>query len=791
MRSLVLCLVLWLVGAAAGVAAAEENRAAGIYRGVQRELTVSIPRLDAQVRVDGVLDEDAWQRAARLTDFSQYSPVDGRPAQHRTEVLVWYSPTAIHFGVRAYAPAGAVRATLADRDKIDADDQVLIFLGTFNDGRQALMFGVNPLGVQADGALAEGTRSTSSGLSGPTGEREAPDLSPDFVFQSKGRLTDYGYEVEIRIPFKSLRYQPRPQQNWGLNVVRRVQSTGHEDTWAPTSRSGASFLAQSGTLEGLKDLHRGLVLDLNPVVTTKIDGAPASQGWTYTGGTPEVGGNLRWGLTSNLTLDGTVNPDFSHIEADAQQFVFDPRVALFFPEKRPFFLEGLEQFATPNRLIYTRRIVAPLGAAKLTGKVAGTTLALLSAVDDTMSSVSGRDHPVFTIARVQRDLGGRSRVAAAYTDRIESSSYNRVASSDARLIFGDLYTLQLQGAASFTRRDGLDTRGPLWEAILNRNGRRFGARYQITGISEDFNAESGLISRAGVAEVRLDHRLTLFGPRGALVENWTGNVLLDGVWQYHRFVGGQGAQDRKLHINTNVRLRGGWRASGTGIFETFGFDDRLYAGYALERTGPGGREILPFTGVSDIGNLDWSLTLDTPQFSKLAGSAFVLWGRDENFFEWSPARILFTRLSADLRPTEQIRVNASYQIQQYRRESDRTIVGSRRNPRLKVEYQISRSTFFRVVAEYDARRQDDLRDDGRTDLPLLMRDATTGDYVPARAFDRHALRADWLFSYRPTPGTVVYAGYGGLLSEPLDRGVGRLRRTSDGFFLKMSYLFRM
>src|SRR5436190_3501388 len=170
-------------------------------------LDVEPPRIEQSIEVDGKLDEPQWQQAAVLSGFSRYAPVDGEAASQATEVLVWYSATAIHFGIRATAAPGSVHATLADRDHIQSDDQILIFLGTFNDGRQALVFGVNPLGVQLDGSLAEGTRTQGGGFSGLALGREAPDLSPDFVFQSKGRVTDTGYEVEVRIPFKSLRYQ--------------------------------------------------------------------------------------------------------------------------------------------------------------------------------------------------------------------------------------------------------------------------------------------------------------------------------------------------------------------------------------------------------------------------------------------------------------------------------------------------------------------------------------------------------------------------------------------------------
>ena len=381
-----------------------------VYNGRASQLDVAPPRLEgAGLEIDGVLGEPEWEQAALLTGFSQFTPVDGVAAQDSTEVLVWYSPTAIHFGVRAFERHGAVNATLADRDRIFGDDYVQILLGTFNDGRQALVFSVNPLGVQADGALVETGQRGGGFSAGPA--REQADLSQDFVYQSKGRVTPSGYEVEIRIPFKSIRYQSAAVQRWGLNVVRRVQHSGYEDSWAPARRAGASFLAQSGALSGLTDLRRGLVLDAIPTVTQRTSGAPrvaldgARGGWRYRGASPELGGSVRWGVTNNLTLNGTANPDFSQVEADAGQVQFDPRQALFFAERRPFFLDGIEQFTTPSQLVYTRRIVQPVAAAKLTGKVRGVNVALLSAVDDAAASARGTN-PVFNILRVQRDIGG-------------------------------------------------------------------------------------------------------------------------------------------------------------------------------------------------------------------------------------------------------------------------------------------------------------------------------------------------------------------------------------------------
>src|SRR2546423_2689778 len=202
------------------------------YSGRARQLDVPIPRFEADVTIDGDLADSVWIHAARQTGSSQYARNDGLAAADSAQVLVWYSASAIYFGIRAFELHGRPTMTLANRDQIFDDDNVQILLGTFNDGKRALLFAVNPVGVQGDGSLIEGTNSTASGfIGGAVVGREQPDLSPDFVFQSRGRVTDWGYEVEVRIPFKSLRYQPRQPQDWRLYNLRPGKHSGRRDTW--------------------------------------------------------------------------------------------------------------------------------------------------------------------------------------------------------------------------------------------------------------------------------------------------------------------------------------------------------------------------------------------------------------------------------------------------------------------------------------------------------------------------------------------------------------------------------
>jgi hypothetical protein len=761
------------------------------YSGRDHQLDVRIPRFEADAAIDGDLTDSVWARAARLTGFSQYSPDDGVPAADSTQVLIWYSATAIHFGIRAFERHGRPTLTLANRDQIFGDDNVQILLGTFHDGKQALMFAVNPLGVQGDGSLIEGANVTAGGFIGnAVVGREQPDLSPDFVFQSRGRVTDWGYEVEVRIPFKSLRYQPRQPQDWRLNIVREVKHSGFEDSWFPARRASATFIGQSGNLVGLSGMHRGLVMDLNPEATGKASGAATPGGYQYDLGNPQLGGNIRWGVSDNLTLNGTIKPDFSQVESDAGQLVFDPRQALFFPEKRPFFLEGSELFQVPQNLIYTRRIVQPVAAVKLTGTTFGTDIGLLSAVDQKFASATGTENPIYTILRAQKSLGPGSRVGLLYTDRIEGGDYNRVAEVDSRLVFKEIYGLTLQLAGSRTRVGGVTTTAPLWLSQFTVQHRIWGLRSVFAGISDQFRDASGFIGRAGIVHSYVDPSYTTYGRPGALLQRFTGDVLVDGIWQYQNFIHGRHLQDKKLHVNGNATLRGGWSVGAGYFVESFGYDSALYADKRLEVPhAGGGLDTVPFTGQPTITNGEYIVQIGTPQWKHFSGSGYFLQGHDENFFEWASADLLLLSVDLSYRPTERLRNSVSYFWQQVNRRTDGSLVNVGRVLRAKVEYQVARPLFVRVVGQYIQDKTDSLRDDSRTGAPILI--AGPGGLTRAAASRTNLFHADVLLSYQPVPGTVVFAGYGSdMVDEEAFRFRG-LRRTDDAFFVKLSYLFRL
>jgi hypothetical protein len=346
-----------------------------------------------------------------------------------------------------------------------------------------------------------------------------------------------------------------------------------------------------------------------------------------------------------------------------------------------------------------------------------------------------------------------------------------------------VYTASFQAAESFDRTSGIGRSAPLWEGIFARNGKGFGFRYGITGISEDFRAASGFISRAGIVHAVVDHRATWFGPPGATLETLTGDLTLDDTWQYSHFVRRGDAQDKKLHVSGNAGLRGGWNVGAGVYWETFGFDRGLYASYRV--LSPAG-DTLPFTGTPRIPNRDYVLTVSTPQWAMFNASLLYVGGQDENFFEWAQANIDYVVLSLRVRPSDRARLYGDMQYQDFWRRTDGSLAGRNMIPRVKVEYQLTRSIFLRLVGEYDLSEHDDLRDETRTFYPLIVRGQL------ATATRDRSLHGDFLFSYQPHPGTVVFFGYGSEADgapDPAQRFAWQpLRRMSDYFFVKCSYV---
>ena len=731
--------------------------------------TAEIPRLEASIRIDGVLDEPVWAQATRLTGFWQYQPVDGRPAEERTEVLVWYAPDAIHFGVIAHdrLPT-SIRATVADRDNIDNEDQVILDIDTFHDHRRAFFFGVNPLGVQTDGVRSEGAGQVSSLVPGSV------DKNPDFLWDSKGRRTERGYEVEIRIPFKSLRYPGGERQTWGFNVTRIVQRTGYTDTWTDVRRANASFLGQEGALGGLHGIRHGVTVEAQPFVTATADGSrdAVSGEFGREDVDPDAGLNLRLGFTS-YALDATLNPDFSQVESDEGQVTVNERFALFFPEKRPFFLEGIELFGTPQTLVYTRRIVNPKAGAKFTGKFGQLGVAHLTAVDD---GGDGARDAWFNITRVRRDFGRNSIAGVTFTNRDQGAAHNRVLAGDFRYVWG-LYFAQFQYGASWTTSGGATRRAPIWQVEYDRTGRSWGFNYLLRGLGQGFDAQAGFVNRlrSNVVNGHAFNRLTLYGDRGALLENLTVFFGPERTWLYDDFGFKEGIEGFE-QLDATFQLRGGWQLNGHLQRDFVKFQDTSFAGYTV---GAGGPSYLP---PDDFSGVVWTLGVTTPTWRQLGAELSYTRGRTPLFEEGATGTRRQLTGRVELRPAPTVRIAASgTALQLFRQGGDefaRALI-----PRLQAEYQPNRALFFRVIGEYRSERRAALRA-AESGEPLFV------DGVAQPALRSNGLRVDLLASFEPTPGTVAFLGYGSSMETDRDFNWSRLERVSDGFFVKLAYRVR-
>jgi Domain of unknown function (DUF5916)/Carbohydrate family 9 binding domain-like len=748
---------------------APEGQDARVYPG-RGAPSVTVPRVTTPITLDAVLDEPAWARAARLTEFSQYQPVDQRPADEATEVRVVYTAQAIYFGIVASSAApGSVRATRSRRDQISNDDRVTVYLDTFNDRRRAFFFGANALGVQVDGVRTEGAVSAASMFGGSV------DLNPDFRYETSGRLTETGYVIEMRIPFKSLRFPDGPQV-WGIQVVRNIPSRSAEDTWTDAQRGASSLLAQSGRLTGIEQVERGVVTDLQPFLTEVVSGERRPDGrFVRGGGTFNAGLNARFGFPS-MALDATLNPDFSQVEADAGLVTVNERFTLFLPERRPFFLEGIELFATPGQLVYSRRIANPVAGGKLTGKLGRAGVALLSAIDE----APGRE-ALFNVARLRTDYGGNSVGGITITDRRQGSAANTVVAADNRYVFRNLYYLETQLGQSFTTSGGDVKSAPVWKAELDRTGRRYGFNYSLQGFGDRFQADAGFVPRVGYQYAHGFNRLSMLGGPEAAVQNFTVFAGPTRLWRY----GGLSREaqlEGSEQLGTFITLRGGWQLT-PGVDRQFFVVDRSVAA-GLQAPSVEG-ELLPWDPSTRLDNL-WraSLGVITPVFGRFNASASISRGAVPIFVEGIDGRELRVAASLLLRPSHGTRIEATITDARIRRASDRSTFARVTIPRLKAEYQPTRALFFRVVSLYRADRVAALRLRG-TSIPLY--DAA-GRPVAAR--DARSLRTDWLVQYEPSAGTIAFVGYGDGWRSPGMPADTDLRRHEDGFFLKVAWLFR-
>jgi hypothetical protein len=445
-------------------------------------------------RIDGTLDDPVWKAAHRLQAFTQKRPVEGAPATEQTDVYIAYDATKLFIGIYAhYSDRSLIRANRVDRDKTSNDDLVSITLDPFQDQQRGYQFSVNGFGIQAD-ALVGATSSDSSWTA---------------LYESAGALVEDGWVAEMAIPFKSIRYPQKnagQQHRWALQIERTIEGKDEAITWAPVSSNILGTLTQMGVVTGLQNLSMTRNLEILPTVTAIQQGKLDPEGRFNTSDVEDAGLNVKYGLTSNLTLDVTYNPDFSQIESDRPQIEFNQRFPVFYPELRPFFIEGQEIFAIgigpPTRPLHTRAIVDPQIGAKLTGKVGRDSIGVLVANDQAPGRTDDRLNPAFDqsakilVGRYRHDLYTNSFFGALVTNREFLSMHSRLGGLDAQFLFAKNYQLQLKIMGS-DHRDalGVTRKGHLLDVMHRKAGKHFSYLVAENDVTPGFKSDLGFVPR--------------------------------------------------------------------------------------------------------------------------------------------------------------------------------------------------------------------------------------------------------------------------------------------------------
>ena len=704
-----------------------------------------VERATSPIAVDGVLDEPAWQHAAVVELKFETRPKENLPPDVATETLLTYDANYLYVGFRAHDPEpSAIRAHLSDRDRAFSDDFVGIVLDTFNDERRAFEFFVNPLGVQMDMFMDD--------VSGNE------DDSWDAIWLSAGKVTETGYAVEIAIPWSTLRF-PRTDgaQTWGFDALRfyprsqRARISSH-----PLDRNISCYLCQESKMTGFSGVTPGRNVELAPTATAaRTDLREGFPQGSFTEGDidSELGLTAKWGITPSLTLNAAINPDFSQVEADAAQLDVNNQFALFFPEKRPFFLEGADFFSTPFQAVFSRNVADPAWGAKLTGKEGKNAIGVFAARDDRTnllfpgsngSSATTLDMETDdAVLRYRRDLGKSSALGVLFTGRDGGNYRNHVAGIDGRYRMNDSDVFRAQFLRSQTEypaavvKDFGTRQDNAYWISFDHNSRDWFSYARYEDVGRDFRADMGFMPR-------VDYTFKLAGLGHVWNGNWNGytRASLGGDWDRREDQRGQLLEEEWEFVSeingplqSYISLDAGWRDQ---VFNEVKFFERFYSTYY---------EIQP------TGDLFLSLNL------RLADEI--------DFVNTQAGDVVGIEPTVRYNLGRHLKATLSHVYQKLDVEGGNLFTANL--TQLSTVYQFNVRSFLRAILQY-------------TDIsrnPAL--------YKPeAGPIDEHTERlfSQLLFSYKLNPQTVLFVGY-----SDNSRGNERidLTRADRTLFVKLGY----
>jgi uncharacterized protein DUF5916 len=703
---------------------------------------IEIVRLEAAPTLDDYLTGSG--PGVRITEFLQREPNDLTPVSEPTTAFLSYDRENLYaaFVCKAANPA-TIRARMSRRESIFEDDFVAVHLDPFQEKQRAYMFFSNPIGIQADGVTSEGG---------------GDDFSFDTVWTSSGRRTADGYIVLIAIPFKSLRFPSGTSPStWGIALERTIPTRSESSFWPGITRRVSGFSSQFGVLDGVKAVTPGRNLQFIPYGT--FAGARLLDESTTLGASQaDVRGGIdaKVVLRDKLTVDATINPDFSQVESDEPQVTINQRFEVFFPEKRPFFLENADYFETPITLFFSRRIRDPQLGTRLTGRAGRWAIGAL-AMDDRQpgrtvdrASDAFDDRTAGAVIRARRDFSNQSRVGLLMTSRDFGPSSNRVASMDTRVRLSP--RLFAEGQALVTRDTALDrtstSGGGLWLA-LHRSGRKFTDDVFYQDLSAGVKAPLGFVPRTDIRQVQQFATLR-WRPTSGPVTAYGPNMFVQATWDHAGTL-----QDWIVRFPFNVQLG-----------QTF-----LFARHA--------QMMEHFAGV-DYREHENVANVSSSVISWMSVNAGYAEGTRPDFFPapgvpTSLADFTDASLGLTFRPLSRLRLDETYLYSRLSQPAasifDNHIVRS------KVNYQFTRAWSLRGILDYNAILPNE-------SLVALER--------------RKHLVADMLLTYLIHPGTAVYIGYtdgyDNLRRDPIDGGLtlggAPTRSTGRQVFVKSSFLFR-
>jgi hypothetical protein len=724
--------------------------------GKAQEPPIEIRRASGPISIDGDLSDAGWKAATRIDSFVEVRPGDNTPPRVKTTLLLTYDDRFFYAAFDCEDPdPSRIRAAYSNRDDVGIDqDYAGIFLDARHDRRTVFEFFANPRGIQYDAVQDDATGNE--------------DSSADFFWDSAGRIDARGWTLEMRIPFSSLRYGQGDPQTWGIIAYRNYS---RDDRYVVSSsripRGSTCFVCHERDLTGLAGLPLGSHVILAPYGTAQEQARPAGGSLDSRLVNRPVEGNggldAKWIPNADTAIDATVNPDFSQVESDVAQISVNSRFALFYPEKRPFFLEGLELFATPIPALYTRTLTSPRWGLRATGKEDGTAYTLLVAQDrgggsvvlpgPQSSELAPQDFDsTAVIGRVRHDLG-RSFAGLLFSDREDhGGGHNRVFGPDFQ--WNPSQTDQVTGQVllSFTKNldrpdlsqrwTGQDESSFATQASWNHTTRTLAWFLELQDFGDHFRADNGFVPQVGFRRA-LGQLFYRFYPTG-LLSRLTPLLVEDDS---------SDTQGRILLHRTSPGIQFQGKANSSGEIDVF--FDKVRAGDRL----------------FDRRQVSYTFAL-TPSSGLPNFAASGVFGEDVDFVNARIGRGAQINLSAEVRPTDHLdlQVNASRQWLDVRKDAGRSgRLFTAQVERLKVTYNFDARTFLRAIGEYVATD----RDPSLYTVPVISREGT--------------FTASALFAYKLDWQTVLFVGYGDdrVLNDRND-----LVRTGRQLFLKASYAFQ-